>query len=303
MVGKENFSILIVDDDPTVVRVLSSILSEFTPLRFATSGYGALKLARQATPDLVLLDVEMPGLGGFEVCRQFKTDKTLAAVPIIFVTGHESAELQTAGLKLGAADFITKPPHAALVVARVRALLGTKRLSDTLRNAMTMDFMTGTSNRVHFDKAFQQEWLRARRSAAPLCLILLEIDDFAALEAECGDEAVENALRAVAEVLRTAVHRPADLLARYAAGTFAALLPETDFTGASAVARSVEQEVGRSELSIARSSGHLRLSICTGIACSTGLHDASPTNAAPKEALSAAAARALAAARTARSTL
>jgi two-component system, cell cycle response regulator len=139
MQAQERFSILLVDDDSMVVRILSHILSDFTPLRFATSGRVALKLAREAVPDLVLLDVDMPELSGFEVCKAFKRDAALAQVPIIFITSHESPQLQTMGLQLGAVDFISKPPHAPLVLARVRTFQRLKMLSaaarPTTRNA------------------------------------------------------------------------------------------------------------------------------------------------------------------------
>jgi CheY-like chemotaxis protein len=137
--AQERFSILLVDDDSMVVRILSHILSDFAPLRFATSGRVALKLAREAVPDLVLLDVDMPELSGFEVCKAFKRDAALAQVPIIFITSHESPQLQTMGLQLGAVDFISKPPHAPLVLARVRTFQRLKMLSaaarPTTRNA------------------------------------------------------------------------------------------------------------------------------------------------------------------------
>jgi CheY-like chemotaxis protein len=139
MQAQERFSILLVDDDSLVVRILSHILSDFAPLRFATSGRVALKLAREAVPDLVLLDVDMPELSGFEVCKAFKRDAALAQVPIIFITSHESPQLQTMGLQLGAVDFISKPPHAPLVLARVRTFQRLKMLSaaarPTTRNA------------------------------------------------------------------------------------------------------------------------------------------------------------------------
>src|SRR5580658_5006510 len=109
MARQEKFSILLVDDDCTVVRILSHILSDFAPLRFATSGRAALKLARESKPDLVLLDVDMPEFSGFEVCKAFKADPALREVPIIFITSHESAQLEAKGIELGAADFISKP--------------------------------------------------------------------------------------------------------------------------------------------------------------------------------------------------
>src|ERR1700719_1632425 len=114
MKAREKFSILLVDDDPMVIRILSRILSDFTPLRFATSGRAALRLAHESVPDLVLLDVDMPELSGFEVCKAFKSDTALAEVPIIFITSHESAQLEAKGLELGAADFIGQPPDGPL---------------------------------------------------------------------------------------------------------------------------------------------------------------------------------------------
>jgi CheY-like chemotaxis protein len=130
MQHQENFSILLVDDDVMVIRVLGHILAGFTPLRFVTSGRTALKVARDSVPDLVLLDVEMPELGGFDVCKAFKADPALAAVPIVFITSHESPHLQAKGIGLGAADFISKPPQAPLVLARVRTHQRLKNLSD-----------------------------------------------------------------------------------------------------------------------------------------------------------------------------
>jgi CheY-like chemotaxis protein len=136
MQAHERFSILLVDDEPIVVRILSRILGDFKPLRFATSGRVALKLARDSVPDLVVLDVDMPEFSGFEVCKAFKSDPALAHVPILFITSHKSPELETVGLQLGAAGFIGKPPHAPLVLARVRTCHRLMMLSDTLRGAL-----------------------------------------------------------------------------------------------------------------------------------------------------------------------
>jgi diguanylate cyclase (GGDEF)-like protein len=238
---QENLSILLVDDDITVIRVLGRMLAGFTPLRFATSGRTALKLAREAVPDLVLLDVEMPELGGFEVCKAFKADPILAAVPIVFITSHESPQLQARGIALGAADFISKPPHAPLVLARIRTYQRMKSLSDTLsntlRSAVTMDFLTGAVTRRELEKNLTQEWLRAQRSSDSLVLLLADIDGFTAYNAAAGDEKGDACLKSVAEALRSAARRPTDVLGRYSGGKFALLLPETDAPGARAVAQ------------------------------------------------------------------
>jgi diguanylate cyclase (GGDEF)-like protein len=264
-VPKEKFSVLLVDDDPMVIRVFSRILSEYAPLRFATSGRVALKLARESVPDLVMLDVEMPDLSGFEVCKAFKSDPRLAAVPIVFISSHESPELETAGLKLGAADFISKPPHASLVLARVRTYQQLKSLSDTVRSAVVMDFLTGTSTRRQLERILAQEWSRAQRSVAPLSLLLANIDGFGALNARFGEEAGDACLRSVADALRSVAQRPGDLLARHGGGSFGLLLPATNYQGAAVIADRALSAAG--ELQVPQAGKDYRVTLSIGIAC------------------------------------
>lgn len=237
MQAQEKFSILLVDDDLMVVRVLNRILSDFSPVRFATSGHSALKIARDFTPDLVLLDVDMPEFNGFEVCKAFKSDPALAEVPIIFITSHESVQLEAKGIELGAADFISKPPHASLVLARVRTYQRLKMLSDTVRSAVKIDFLTGAVTRRQLERVLTQEWLRSQRSAAPLSLLLADIESFTAYNGAFGEEKGDNCLKSVADALRSVALRPADILGRYAGGKFALILPDTDADGASTVAQ------------------------------------------------------------------
>jgi diguanylate cyclase (GGDEF)-like protein len=153
-------------------------------------------------------------------------------VPIILMTSHESPQLETVGLQLGAADFISKPPHASLVLARVRTYQQLKALSDTVRSAVTMDFLTGTMTRRQMEKTLTQEWLRSQRSHAPLSLLLADIDGFTALNGEFGEETGDACLRSVADALRSVAQRPSDLVARHGGGKFALLLPETNNEGA-----------------------------------------------------------------------
>jgi diguanylate cyclase (GGDEF)-like protein len=260
--AKEKFSILLVDDDPTVIRVLSRILNDYTPVRFATTGHVALKLARETPPDLVMLDVEMPGFSGFDICKAFKSDAKLAAVPIIFITSHESPQLETVGLQLGGADFISKPPHASLVLARVRTYQQLKALSDTVRSAVTMDFLTGTTTRRQLEKMLTQEWLRSQRSHAPLSLLLGDIDGFTALNEELGEEIGDDCLRAVAQALRSVIQRPTDVLARFDGGKFAMLLPETSNEGAISIAERALKAID--DLPALTSTGARRITLSMG---------------------------------------
>jgi diguanylate cyclase (GGDEF)-like protein len=291
MQAQENFSILLVDDDNMVVRVLSRILNDFSPLRFASSGHAALKLARESKPDLMLLDVDMPEFSGFEVCKAFKSDPALAEVPIIFITSHESAQLEAKGLELGGADFISKPPHAPLVLARVRTYQRLKMLSETVRSAVMVDFLTGAATRRQLEKALTQEWLRAQRSTAPLAVLIADIEGFTAYNAEFGEENGDACLKAVADALRHAARRPTDVLGRYSGGQFAMLLPDTDAQGAAAVARRAINAVGELPILLGAGGDCPRVKLSVGGGCrdstrSTAWKDA--TGAVPNDLIAAA---------------
>jgi diguanylate cyclase (GGDEF)-like protein len=291
MKAQEQFSILLVDDDLTAVRVLNRILSNFSTVRFADSGRIALKLARDCAPDLVLLDVDMPEFSGFEVCKAFKADPALREVPIIFITSHESAQLEAKGIELGAADFIGKPPHAPLVLARVRIYQRLKMLSETIRSAVKIDFLTGALTRRQLEKALTQEWLRSQRSAAPLSLLLVDIESFAAYNAALGDEMGDDCLKLVAAALRLVAQRPADVLGRYAGGQFALLLPDTDAEGASKVAQRAIDAVGDLRIPRTESAGLDRITLSVAGGCFTSSRSTSGNVAAtvPNDLISAAA--------------
>ncbi len=124
--------LLLVDDDPSAIQIMSRMLAQYPEQQFATSGQVALRLARQSPPDLIVLDIEMPGMSGFDVCEELQADPVLAEVPVIFATGHVSAEMEAVALRSGAVDFVSKPLIPSQLTARVRARLRTKRLLDDL---------------------------------------------------------------------------------------------------------------------------------------------------------------------------
>ena len=264
MQAVEDFSILLVDDDPTAIRILSRMLSNFAPLRFATSGRVALKLARESVPDLVLLDIDMPELSGFEVCKAFSSDTALAQVPIILVSSHESPQLATLGLQLGAADFISKPPNEQLVLARVRTFQRIKQLSDTLLNVATLGVFPGAMTRRQFEKTLMREWVRSQRSGLPLALLIAGLDDFATYNTEFGEEQGDRCLSSVAGALRTVASRAPDVIGRYEGGKFALLLPETDLPGATAVAQRAIDAVDSLQIPHAASKCDGRLVLSVG---------------------------------------
>lgn len=126
--------LLLVDDDPSAIQVMARMLRQYPDQRFATSGQAALRLAQELTPDLIVLDVDMPGMTGLDVCEALKADPVLAGVPVIFATSHDpTTVLQVTAFQKGASDFVTKPLIAAQLTARVRAHLRTKLLIEDLQ--------------------------------------------------------------------------------------------------------------------------------------------------------------------------
>lgn len=261
----ERSNILLVDDDPTVIAVFGTMLRDVARLRFATNGVDALRLARAALPDLILLDIGLPGMSGFEVCTAMKETPLLADVPIIFITSHDGADEEVTGLTLGGVDFISKPPRAAQVVARVRMHLRMKQMADALRSAAYTDGLTGVANRRHFDEELRREWLRAQRAGAPISLVMADIDAFKPYNDHYGHQAGDQCLRSVAQALRQTLHRPADLAARYGGEEFAILLPETDSDGARFLAAQLLQAVAGLQLPHARSPVGATVSLSLGV--------------------------------------
>lgn len=238
--------ILVVDDQPTNIQTLYQILKGDYDVSMATDGLQAISLCHRRPPDLILLDVVMPGIDGFEVCQRLKADPATRDVPIIFVTARDSTEDETQGLEMGAVDFIGKPVNPTVVRARVRTHIELKRQTDILRSMAFNDGLTRVANRRWFDERLQVEWLRCRRNKLPLSLVLLDLDHFKAYNDRYGHQAGDDCLRAVAAAMKSRLGRPADLLARYGGEEFVCLLPETPPEGARAKA----DDLGRAVLEL-----------------------------------------------------
>jgi diguanylate cyclase (GGDEF)-like protein len=228
--------LLVVDDQPVHLQVLHRTLSGEHQMFAATQGEQALKVAREQRPDLVLLDVVMPGMDGFEVLHRLRSEPELADIPVIFVTAHGGDDIETQCLSAGAVDFISKPINPSVVRARVKTHLTLKFQSDLLRNLAFLDGLTGVSNRRQFDERLALEWGRAQRNGAALTLILLDVDAFKRFNDHYGHQAGDDCLRQIASVLQAALRRPADVVARYGGEEFVCLLPDTAFDDGLAMA-------------------------------------------------------------------
>jgi diguanylate cyclase (GGDEF)-like protein len=259
--------ILLVDDDPATIKLLRRILADSGELRFATSGADALRLAREAAPDLMLLDAEMPGLNGFQVFDALKAEPALADVAVIFVTSQSEALFAVSAFEKGAVDYIIKPVNAALVLARVRTQLRVKRLTDELRRTATTDSLTGIASRRQFDESFKLEWLRTQRTGDPLALLLVDVDHFKLYNDRYGHPPGDVCLRAVAQALVSASLRSADVVARYGGEEFVVLLSKTPRGGAEYIARRILDAVDALGIPHEASPTARNVTVSVGIGC------------------------------------
>jgi len=214
----------------------------------------------------VLLDVEMPGMSGFEVCQAIKADSSNADLPILFVSGHTDIETEAKGLEVGAVDYIMKPPSPPIVRARMKTQLVLRERTRQLLRLASIDGLTGLANRRAFDHTLDQEWRRARRNHTPLSLLLIDIDFFKRYNDHYGHQAGDDCLKTVAEALAAAAERPGELVARYGGEEFAVVLPVCDAKTAAALAEKMRARITELALPHAGSQVTDHVTISIGIA-------------------------------------
>lgn len=235
--------LLVVDDQRINILVLNELFREDCDVFMATSGEQALQVCRAQLPDLVLLDVQMDGIDGYEVCRRLKADAETRDIPVIFITAQGGEADEVRGLQLGAVDFIAKPINPVIVRARVQTHLTLKLQSDILRSMALLDGLTGVANRRKFDEQLLRDWRQSQREQTSLSLILVDVDHFKRYNDHYGHQAGDAALQAVARVLTSTLRRPHDLLARYGGEEFVGVLPNTGLSEAVELAERMQAGV------------------------------------------------------------
>ena len=218
--------ILVIDDNPEIIRVLTHLLSDCAEISFATSGNRGLVLASQLNPDLILLDMELPDTNGLALFYLFKADPMLTNIPVLFVTGGDSTELEVAVLEAGAVDYLTKPLHPQIVRARVCTQLALKKQTELLREMVNLDGLTGVFNRRYFDMTLEQEIARQRRTGGYLSVAMVDVDHFKNYNDSLGHQQGDTCLRTIAQALRTAMRRPGETLTRYGGEEFGVIAPD-----------------------------------------------------------------------------
>jgi diguanylate cyclase (GGDEF)-like protein len=260
-------TVLVVDDQPTNIRVLGEALKSDYQIKMATTGAKAIEIAEsEDPPDLILLDIVMPGLDGYEVCKRLKENYKTEKIPIIFITAKNQEEDETKGLDYGAVDYITKPFSLPIVKARVKTHLELKKHRDILEDLSTLDGLTGIPNRRKFDEYLNVEWRRAVRDSYPLSLIMIDIDYFKLFNDNYGHGQGDDCLKKVANALSMSARRPADFIARYGGEEFSGILPNTSIENASVFTELLRHNIEKLNIPHDFSPTHNKVTISIGCA-------------------------------------
>ena len=235
--------LLLIDDDERYIQSLSDLLDDQYAIVATTDSESALNIATVEQPNLVLLDLNMAGIDGYQVIREFKQNLETSDIPIIVVTGSHDFRDETLCLKLGAVDYITKPYTPEIVKARVHTHVELKRQKDLLRKLSYQDGLTGIANRRYFDDVLIREHRRCKRNKMPLSILMIDIDFFKAYNDLYGHLTGDDCLKLVVLTMQAQLNRPSDLLARYGGEEFICVLPETDLDGANLIAERMRSAV------------------------------------------------------------
>jgi diguanylate cyclase (GGDEF)-like protein len=276
--------IVVVDDAPLNLRLLVNILSEQGyKVRPVNNGAMAIEAIHASPPDIILLDILLPEMDGYQVCQQLKLDPRTQEIPVIFLSAINQGIDKANAFKIGGADYITKPFEAEEVIARIEHQLNLRSLqikllqqnhqlrqeirdrqrveqklrasqaalekaNITLERLATLDGLTGVANRRKFDEYLREEWRRMRREKQPLSLIMGDVDYFKQYNDTYGHPAGDTCLKAIAKAIKSMIKRPADLVARYGGEEYAIILPNTCCAGAIQVAESIRTSVHQLQL-------------------------------------------------------
>jgi diguanylate cyclase (GGDEF)-like protein len=269
--------ILVADDDRTTIVLIVAALGDAFDVVVVSTGAEVLERAGKGDIDLVLLDVVMPDLDGFEVCRRLKDQPHGARIPVIFVTAREETADEAHGFAVGAVDYITKPIRPSVVRARVRTHVELKRTRDALEQLASVDPLTGIANRRRFDAAIHQEWRRSQRGSRWLSLALVDVDHFKQFNDRYGHLAGDERLRAIATSLVQSAQRAGELAARYGGEEFALVLPAVDPAMMQGIMRTLLTSVAGVRGAAATPGAHEIITISVGAITVLPPRDASET--------------------------
>lgn len=225
-------SILIVDDDKSNRKILKDLLQDQAKIIFAKNGVQAIELAKKHLPDLILLDVVMPDLSGFEVIDVIKNTPETMNISVIFITGLANNDDEAKGFDLGGCDYIYKPFKSNIVIARVMMHLELINQRKMLYNIAHLDALTGVFNRRQMDVVLKDELANSQLNETSMMLALIDIDFFKHYNDNYGHGAGDIALKQVAVTLKEACTRKEYVVARYGGEEFVVIFPNCEMGSA-----------------------------------------------------------------------
>jgi len=270
-------TLLIIDDSKLIRQQIHDILQDgqlFQRILQAKDGIEGFKLLVESDPDIILCDVEMPGIDGLKFLALLQSREELRDKPVIMLTSHKDVDTKVRGLQSGASDYITKPFEPAELVARLRVHLQLKKLQDELKHSNRLllelsqtDPLTRLYNRRHLIDVLNTELIRAKRHKANCSLVLADIDHFKTVNDRYGHQKGDEILVCVAELITDQL-RPYDIAARYGGEEFCLVLPETSLEEAVEVAERIR--IKTENLQFSAESEGLKLTISFGVTCYSG---------------------------------
>ena len=256
--------ILVIDDTPVQLVVLGRILSSHYDVKIAKTGEEGLKLAKEHEIDLILLDLYMPDMSGFEVLSRLKNSDDTRHIPVILITSSASNEDEAAGLVFGAVDYIRKPFTEVVVKLRVEIQLRLIAQMKVIEILSLTDALTGTSNRRSFDQMVKSIWGIAKRTNDCFSMIMVDIDKFRDFNYKYGHLNGDIALKSVATTIRNSIRRESDSVYRWGGEEFMALLPGINLEGALSVAENIRQNVAATPVNLPNENTYITVSAGVG---------------------------------------
>jgi diguanylate cyclase (GGDEF)-like protein len=239
----EQPNILIVGGSDSGDADLRSILKNEHRLEFVRSGGEAVARIMEQKPQLILLDLCVSDMSGFDLLLKLKEMDEARDIPVILLAGSASAEDEEKGLRLGAVDYLTRPFHSAIVMTRIRIQLDLIKHIQTIERLGMIDALTDIPNRRFFDMRIKEEWRRTYRHKSCMSMLMLDVDHFKIYNDTYGHPQGDRLLKFIGKVLMDNLHRPSDMAARLGGEEFAVLLGDTDTVGAIKVAESIRRDV------------------------------------------------------------
>ena len=264
MAAEKKNSLLIVDDEKTNLMFLSHVLSPDYTIYTASSGLNAIEKAKKYMPDLILLDIIMPEMDGYQTISELKKCELTQKIPVVFISSLNSDEDEEKGLTFDAADYITKPFRAMLVKLRIRNQIQIINQLRTIEYLSMVDQLTNIPNRRSFDERLCLEWKQAIREHTPISLLMMDLDKFKDLNDTYGHQQGDVVLQMVAKIFPMSFRRPCDFAARWGGEEFVVLLPNTPLTSAVDIAEKIR--VGIANAPIPCSDGSiLKITVSIGV--------------------------------------